>query len=218
MDNLLFIMQSPEHVGPFLEIISSSMSPYRGKVEEISSNSISFLDVSLIKHRIDDANCGIRFSPIFRAKGPILAHSSDHPAMVHVDWPLSYLHTLWTHSSDLEAFHVAKHTFLERLRNSFVSKSFVDFVDRHTAYIQAHKMSVCETWPSNPLQVWVPFVHHPLWQHNGFLSKIVRRHVSSSFNEYLLRTAFAQPDVIFDAFVAWKIATRPFGNSLINWA
>merc|ERR1712224_608527 len=113
-------------MGPLISLLSSDMlASYKGKIEQISTCTCDYLDMLLSKQSIGGGLASILFEPVFRSKGPILSHGSQHPLRIHMDWPIAYMKTVWMRSSRLSDFHIAKEAFLRRLRGSYVTESFV---------------------------------------------------------------------------------------------
>jgi hypothetical protein len=217
-DNLLFILRGPSYVDPLLGVLNSiSLSPYRGKIEELSACKCDYLDLRLSKQPSGAGTACILFEPIFRSKGPILAHGSTHPVRIHLDWPIAYIKTVWSHSSRLSDFHLAKDFFLRRLRESHVSDSFVQYVDRATRYITPHSDILHSVRPRLN-KMWVPFDFHPLWEQGAFINNLLRAHMSDPFFYSMLVNVFGKQFADgFDMSVAWRVSIRPFGNTLIEW-
>ena len=209
VDNLLFIVDTVEHATSLLQALSS-IAPYSGKLEEMSSSAISFLDMTLFKQNKGEY-ASVGFAPQLKSVGPILSHRSSHVPSVHIAWPISLLFAAWRRSSSLVEFEQYKQCLLLRLKRSGLSHSFISTIDSETLFVAPF----CPT-RSRKLQrkqniVWQSFEYHPL------LYKCIPGTIRRFFdeNENVLHDIFGSDAPVVQT--AWKLQSVPFANSLVAW-
>ena len=143
IDNLIFFVKRGR-AQPLLEYLSSGiLSPYAGKLEEMSEVGVSWLDLYVFKGSDFGLTGRFSYRPVLKSKGRLLNHESQHHVRVHLNWPTAYLRKLWGLSSSLALFQEVKHEFLQRMKANFYAPSFVSLVDSKTNFI-LRSATLCE--------------------------------------------------------------------------
>lgn len=215
VDNLLFFLEDANRLEPLLQHLRSHLSPYTGKIEEYSDSSVTFLDLQLNVHR-GSVQASVGCAPVLRTTGPILNWMSGHPTGIHVNWPLAFIKTLWTHSSTLHEYECARAQFFHRLRSSAVDEGFITYLCSSTQYIQPCSFQSRESSGRDSASVLrLVLEFHPLLERAN-LGALLRSHTADPFHRDLFSAVFGN-DVMLNTGIAWKLTSKPFASQLVAW-
>ena len=206
IDNLFFVLESGDTLDPLVQFLDVSLRPYKGKIEEVGNDNISFLDTTTFRGRSFYVLGCFSVKPRLKENGRYLNQESPHPTSVHTSWPLAIVKQLWSRSGDMSVFQSAKQEFIRRLRESQYDCDFVHWLDQQTQFFRPnHHFHVPRD--IKPPAVWQPLPYHPaLWREN---TSRLASFMSRRENQELLQEALKHDN--FEIRFAWRKCGPAFG-------
>lgn len=131
-DILVLWERRPELYKPWLAAYIRKARPYTVKVERISSESVTMLDLRLTISNLSHGS-NIVVTPFVKptaAKIP-LAVDSGHPASVHLSWPVNELRRIRSQCASDAMFAPFKRRFISSFVNNASPPPFLDFIQTH---------------------------------------------------------------------------------------
>ena len=192
---------------------NTSLYPYKGKIEEVGAEGVTFLDTFVYKGPSFSSNHILSAKPHLRQKGKFLHTSSCHSTNVHFSWPTAYCLRLRTISTAHADFIVAKEWFLAQLRKSHFGESYIGWLDKQTQFMSSKNVSVSER-RRDSCTVWQPFPFHPVL--SPLIAKAMRECVQRPSNHALLFSTFAERGVP-NLRTSWRLSGRRMIDHLMQW-
>ena len=206
VDNLFAIFVDESSMRGFLQLLSTRMVVYTGKVED------SNVDLDSVYNIVrTDTGAKIVSAPLLKLSANFLSVLSSHPWSIHIAWPLAYISSIKERSSNTSIFRTHKKLFINALRSQGWPLALLDHFNRETNYhVPLQHSNRSSSTKSRTL--WCVLPYHPRWEGIG---KALRKYADNVDNQHLICSAFGRK-VYDEVRVSFKMGHIPCVASTIN--
>ena len=193
------------------QYIDAVNSPYKLDPWELSSVSLSWLDVN-VAFRPDLQR--MVFSPFIKPTSlaiPLSEDSEHHPS-VHTSWPKAVLNRFSGNSSFHCDFLAARALLVDRLHRHGASRSLTEATSRYDPWGRTVARRATRYG-----QIWWPLAYHRVWNDAGF-NRALEALSEHPYMNALWNHSFGLGSSVPSMNVAWKIGGRHLFSILRSYA
>lgn len=107
--------------------------------------------------------------------------------------------------------------FVDRLREANFSQQYIKYLIDSTTFIATYKPMPAVQRPRNH-KLWAVLPYHPLWEKDGKIAKVIKRHFQDEHLKILLKLSFESSEVPFECGVSWAMSElTAHGASHVCW-